>query len=142
MSRHIIPLRSCRAGGFSYVESIVALMILATALAPALSALRPGLAAAASVRSYSVNQQRLKSRMEEVLANRFAALDAAAIAAGNSPAATVAAYSDAAGTPDRLLVTLYRYDGVSLTASDSGLLWVTVAIEGSSLALNTLKSRW
>ena len=142
MRRHAIPLRPCRAGGFSYVESIVALLILATALAPALSALRPGLAASASTRSYNVNQQRLKSRMEEVLANRFATLDAAAIAAGNSPAATVAAYSDAAGTKDRLLVTLYRYDGVSLTASDSGLLWVTVAIEGSSLALNTLKSRW
>ena len=142
MGRHAIPLQPCRAGGFSYVESIVALLILATALAPALSALRPGLAASASTRSYSVNQQRLKSRMEEVLANRFATLDAAAIAAGNSPAATVTAYSDAAGTKDRLLVTLYRYDGVSPTASDSGLLWVTVAIEGSSLALNTLKSRW
>ena len=79
--------------------------------------------------------------MEVVLANRFATLDAAAMAAGNSPSAIVAAYSDAAGTKDRLIVNLYRYDGSAPTASDTGLLWVKVSIEGSALALNTLRSR-
>jgi len=131
-----------RSRGFSYVEVIVAMLIVAAALVPALEALRPGLAGAAAERTYSVNQQRLKARMEEVLANDFRVLDAAAMAAGNSATATVAAYSDAAGTPDRLLTTMYRYDGASQTATDTGLLRVRIAIEGSALALETLKSRW
>jgi type II secretory pathway pseudopilin PulG len=134
------PRRGSR--GFSYVETIVAVVIVAVALAPAIEALRPGLAGAASERAYTVNQQRLKARMEEVLANTFTVLDAAAMAAGNSTTAPVADYSDAAGTVDRLLVTMYRYDGTSQTATDTGLLRIRVAIENSVLALETLKARW
>ena len=79
--------------------------------------------------------------MEEVLANTFATLDAAALAAGNSPLATVAAYSDAPGTADRRLARLYRYDGSAASASDTDLLWVRVEIEGTVLRLDTLKAR-
>ena len=133
-----------RQRGLSYVEVLIAVVIVAVCLAPALDALRGGIRAAAIQGSQAVNQQRLKTRLEEVLANRFATLDAAAVAAGNSPASPVAAYSDAAGTADRLLVTLYCYDFSSSnpSVSDTGLLWVKVAIEGSSLSLNTLRSRW
>lgn len=131
-----------RQRGLSYIEVMIAVVIVAVCLAPAMDALRDGLRASATQRAYSVNQQRLKARMEVVLANRFSTLDAAAIAAGNSPGATVATYTDAAGTPDRLLVTLYRYDGSAASAGDTGLLWVKAAIQGSSLSLNTLKSRW
>lgn len=130
-----------RERGLSYVEVLIAVVMVAVCLVPALDALRDGLSAADTQRLQVVNQQRLKARLEEVLANRFVTLDAAAMAAGNNPAASVAAYSDAAGSADRLLVTLYRYDGSGPTGSDSGLLWVKVAIEGSSLSLDTLKSR-
>ena len=130
------------ARGFSYIECIVAMLVIAFALVPALEALRPGMAGAATQRTFTVNQQRLKARMEEVLANDFKTLDTAAVAAGNSTTATVPAYTDASGTPDRLLVTMYRYDGAAQTATDSGLLRIRVAIEGSVLALETLKSRW
>ncbi|OIQ96181.1 hypothetical protein GALL_218100 [mine drainage metagenome] len=131
-----------RQGGLSYVEALIAVVIFAVCLVPAVDALRDGLSAADALRPQAVNQQRLEARLEEVLANRFATLDDAAMAAGNSPSAIAAAYSDAAGGTDRLLVTLYRYDGSGLTGSDSGLLWVRVAIEGSSLSLDTLRTRW
>ena len=138
------PIRHRSRGqrGLSYAECLAALVILAACLVPALDALNSGMRASGAQRSYTVNGQRLKARFEEVLANNFKTLDAAAIAAGNSASATVAAYSDAAGTTDRLVVTIYRYDGSAQTATDSGLLWVKVAIEGSNLSLNTLKSRW
>ena len=131
-----------RDHGFSYIEVLIAIVIIAVCLVPALDALQYGVRAAGTQRSYTINQQQLKTRFEEVLANSFATLDAAAMLAGNSPASTVAAYSDAAGTADRLLVTLYRYDGSAATGTDTGLLWINVAIEGSNLSLNTLKSRW
>lgn len=128
--------------GLSYVEVMIAVVIVAVCLAPATDALRDGLRASATQRSHTVNAQRLKTRIEEVLANRYDTLDAAAMAAGNSPNATVAAYTDAAGSADRLLVTLYRYNGSAATATDTALLWIKVAIEGSNLSLDTLKSRW
>ena len=141
-----------RQRGLSYVEVLIAVVIVAVCLAPALDALRGGIRAAAIQGSQAVNQQRLKTRMEEVLANRFVTLDAAALAAGNSPGASLAACSgatvvlcsDAPGTADRLLVTLYRYDSSAATATvnDTGLLWVNVAIAGSNLSLDTLRSRW
>jgi hypothetical protein len=37
---------------------------------------------------------------------------------------------------------MYRYDGTSQTATDTGLLRIRVAIENSVLALETLKARW
>ena len=128
---------------------LIAVVIVAVCLVPALDALRDGIRAAAMQGSQTVNQQRLKTRMEEVLANRYVTLYNAVYnpgtgACNNSTSATVAAYSDAAGTADRLLVTLYCYDFSSSnpSVSDTGLLWVKVAIEGSNLSLDTLKSRW
>ncbi len=135
-------LHSLRERGISYIEVLVAVVILAVALAPALDALVGGLTGSATHRDYTIAEQRLRTRMEDVLAREFAALDAAAMAAGNNPGATIAAYSDAAGTSGRLLVTIYRYDGTAATATDKGLLWVKVWIEGSALALDTLRGRW
>lgn len=131
-----------RQRGLSYAEVLIAVVIVGACLVPALDALREGLSAAGTQRLQAVNQQRLKARLEEVLANRFVTLDAAAMAAGNDPSASAAAYSDAPGSADRLLVTLYRYDGSGPTGSDSGLLWIRVAIEASSLSLDTLRTRW
>ena len=130
-----------RMRGFSYIEVMVAAVILALCLPAALQSVGGAVRGTGTQAGYTLNQQRVASRMEVVLANRFATLDAAAIAAGNSPSAIIAAYSDAAGTKDRVVVNLYRYDGSAPTASDTGLLWVKVSIEGSALALNTLRSR-
>ncbi len=137
----IMRSRAAQICGFSYVEVLVATLIMAVCVPAALDALSGGVSVARAGTSHTVNQQRIKSRLEEVLANRFTTLDAAAMAAGNSPGAVVPGYSDASGTPDRLIVNLYRYDGTVPTATDSGLLWVKVSIEGSVLALNTLAAR-
>lgn len=146
MAPDLCFLRS-RERGLSYVEVLIAVVIVALCLVPALDALRDGVRTAAAQGSQAVNQQRLKTRMEEVLANRYVTLYNAVYnpvmaVCNNIPSATVAAYSDAAGTADRLLVTVYCYDGSSPSVSDTGLLRVKVAIEGSNLSLDTLKSRW
>lgn len=131
-----------RERGLSYVEVMIAVVVIGVCLAPAMNTLRDGLFAASIQRAHTVSQQRLKTRMEQVLANSFATLDAAAMAAGNSPSQISTTYSDAAGTADRRLVTLYRYNGSAATGTDTGLLWIKAEIEGSSLRLDSLKSRW
>ena len=103
--------------------------------------MRGGVAATRFEGQQTAQQVRLRSRMEEVLANRFSTLDAAAMAAGNTPTAIVATWSDAAGTTDRVVVNIYRYNGTTAVSTDTGLLWVKASIEGSALALNTLTAR-
>lgn len=153
MSQHAIaPARSLRHDqrGLSYVEVLIAVVIVAVCLAPMVDALRDGVRAAGTQRDYTINQQRLKSCFELVLAKSFTTLDNAAQANLGIPAVPVPALgldplcanNPAPLPPDPLLITLYRYDGSVKTDLDKGLLWIKVAIEGSSLQLNTLKSRW
>jgi type II secretory pathway pseudopilin PulG len=125
--------------GFMYVEVLVAVLVLALCLPPALAALSSATRAAAAERAAVGRRFRLNGMMEQLLATPHAALDAAASAAG---AATVpTSYSDVAGTPQRRLVFIARYDadnadgdGNGLTGGDAGLLWLRVAIEGQSTA--------
>jgi type II secretory pathway pseudopilin PulG len=140
----MIPSRSsrCRAApGFSYIEILVAVAIIAVTLPAALEAMRTGVAATRFEGQQTAQQERLRSRMEVVLANKFATLDAAALAAGNTPTAIVTAWSDAAGTADRIVVNIYRYNGTTAVSTDTGLLWVKASMEGTALALNTLAAR-
>ena len=72
-------------------------------------------------------------------------MDAAALAAGDATVPT--SFSDSAGTNDRRLVYLSRYDGDNadadddpFTGVDDDLIWVRVAIENSTQALETLTS--
>ena len=129
------------ARGFSYIEIVVAVAIIAVTLPAALEALRDGVAATRFGGQQTAQQVRLRSRMEVVLANKFATLDAAALAAGNTPTAVVTTWSDAAGTPDRVIVNIYRYNGTTAVSTDTGLLWVKASMEGTALALNTLAAR-
>jgi type II secretory pathway pseudopilin PulG len=133
-----------RPHGFLYVEVLVALLVLALCLPPALAALTSATRAAAAERAGAAGRFRLNGLMEQLLATPHATLDAAATAAG---AATVpTSYSDAAGTPGRRLVFIARYDadnadgdGNPFTGGDSGLLWLRVSIEGQpAFAVETL----
>jgi len=133
-----------RQRGFLYVEVLVAVLVLALCLPPALAALSSATRAAAAERVANGRRFRLNGMMEQLLATPHAALDAAASAAG---AATVpTSYSDAAGTPQRRLVFIARYDadnadgdGNGFTGGDSGLLWLRVSIEGQpASAVETL----
>ena len=92
-------------------------------------------------------QLALRDKMERVLARPFADLYAQTYApGGNTTTSVSASLSDAAGTPDRRNVVLYRYDASSsaLSAADTGLVYVAVyyEAEGASLGLTTLVGRW
>ena len=130
--------------GFLYVDVLVALLVLALCLPAALQALSAATRAASVERSAAARRNRLNDLMEQLLATPPAALDAAALAAG--AAAVPTSYSDAAGTPERRLVFITRYDADNadgdnngFTGADAGLLWVRVTIEGApAYAVETL----
>ncbi len=135
-----------RQTGFSYVEVLVAVTLLAVALVPAMDALQTGLLGASVHERLAAQHYRAAGRLEELLAQPYGALDAAALAAAS--ATTPSSYSDAVGVADRRLVYLARYDidnadadGNRFTGGDEGIVWVRVAIEGSDVALDSLK-RW
>jgi hypothetical protein len=129
-------------GGFSYVEVLVASVIIALSLVPALEALQMATLGGTVHESTVMRHRGLTGRMEEVLAERFGTLEAEEIAAAGGP--TV--YSDAPGTPDRLVVLLSRYDGDDVdsdpfTDTDDGLLWVHVEVEGTADVIESLTTR-
>lgn len=131
--------------GISYLEVLIATVLLVVSLLPALEALRTGVEGAAVHESLAVRRHALLSKLEEVLAQPIPALEAAAAAAGGPGSPT--SYSDPPGTDDRRLVYLARYDADDadgdadpFTGGDAGLLWVRVAIEKSPHAIETLTS--
>lgn len=138
---------SGRAAGFTYTEVLVAMVLIAAVLVPAVDALHGGIRGSAVHSEQAGQQMRLIGTMETVLAQSFEDLLDAADTAGD-PTAIVAAYSDPPGTVNRCLVYLARYDGDDadsdgdpFTGTDDGLLWVRVAIEGSVKSLESLIGR-
>lgn len=128
--------------GLSYIEVLVATVLIVVALVPAMNALRSATSAGAVLQTEAVAAQRLRSKMEEVLAKPFAFLYAQTYLVGaNTPTSVSDALSDPAGA-DRRLVVLYRYDGSSATAADTGLLRISVSDGTGAPALETLKGRW
>ncbi|MDJ0926911.1 MAG: hypothetical protein QNJ73_04590 [Gammaproteobacteria bacterium] len=139
-------MTASRQCGLTYVEILVATLLLLVGLVPALDALRTATVGSRVNDSYVAAQHRLGGRLEEVLAEPFSELDAAAVAAGSPTTPTD--YSEAPGTPGRLLVFIARYDGDDadldgdpFTGGDSGLLWVQTAIEQTTYSLETLISQ-
>jgi hypothetical protein len=133
--------------GFFYAEVLLGMVLLATLLVPALQALNSGILGNAVASSLGVRQLSLRSKMEEVLSQPFGPLYAETYLVGGNTSTSVSAnFSDASGANERRLVVLYRFDQASnaLTASNSGLLYVSVYFEaeGSAGALNTLAGRW
>lgn len=120
--------------GFSYVEVLIATVLMALALIPALESLELGVRGSGVHRNELVRHQRMMAKLEEVLAEPFAALEAEALAAGGG----ASAYSDAVGAEDRRLVTLTAFDADGDTQPDAGILRVRVAIEATPHILETL----
>jgi type II secretory pathway pseudopilin PulG len=132
-----------RQAGISYAEALLAVVILGAALAPALQTLDTALNGANVSAAVLQARQLLATRLENTLAEPFAALDAAALAAGNET--TPSSYSDPSGGANRVLVFVSRYDGDNadgngnpFDGTDAGLLWVRVAIENTPYELTTL----
>ncbi len=135
--------RQRTAAGFSYVEVLLATLLLAISLVPMLEALTAGLQRGDVHRSIVLSHRHLTSRMEDVLAQPFDDLEAAEAAAGGAPSF----YSDSPGV-DRRLVYLSRYDGDNadadsnpFTGTDADLLWVRVEIESTPFFMETLTVR-
>jgi len=136
-----------RMAGISYVEVLIAIVLIMLALAPALEALSPGEAAAGAHANRVEDHFAVAGRMEELLAEPFAALDAAATAAGSR--VTPGSYSDTVTFQDGRTVTrnvyLSRYDSDNadgdadpFTGTEADLLWLRVEI--GDTALETLRS--
>jgi len=135
--------------GFSYVEVLVATVLIAVTLVPAIEAFSPGIDGTAYTESLVEDRYQLSAKLEEVLAATFADIDTAATAAGSPTIAS--SYSDIFTYPDGRQITrnvfLSRYDGDNADTNnnpfngiDAGLIWVRVEIGGTSLRFESLIS--
>ena len=148
-----------RQSGVTYIEVMVAAVLIMIALIPAVDALRTGMLGSEILESSSSEHYAVLARMEEVLAEPFGTLTSAASAAGSQ--STPSIYSDAVGPPDRRLVFIALYDadnadgdGDVFTVLDpnldgdnnpytgyTGLLWVRTEVEGSITSLESLVAK-
>ena len=132
--------------GFSYVEILLSVVLLAVLLVPALEALQTAVAGNQNAALVS-RHLALQDKMERVLSRPFADLYTQTYApGGNTTTSVSASLSDAVGTPARRNVVLYRYDAsaAALSAADTGLVFIAVYYENepADRALTTLVGRW
>jgi type II secretory pathway component PulJ len=143
------PLATTRTihRGFSYVEVLVAVVLMVALLVPAMQSLQSGLAGTQSA-ALLARELNLRAKMESVLAMPFGKLYAETYAAGGNSGSISDSFSDPVGTPDRRNVVLYRYDpsngAVNPSSSDTGLLLIAVYYEadGPANGITTLLGRW
>lgn len=131
--------------GFSYVELMVATLLITIMLVPALEAMQSGILGSGIHTQLAQNKYRMISKMEQTLALPYSDLLAQADLVADATILIPAPYSDSAGTEFRRLVFLARYDGDNadadadpFTGTDDGLLWLRVTIEDSPRALETV----
>ena len=133
--------------GLTYVEVLIAMVLIAVTLIPAMEALKPATLGMSIIETQTVRHYALTAMLEDVLAKPFNELDAEALAINDRTVASTT-YSDLPATNDRRLVYLSRYDGDDADGNgnpfdsgmDEGLLWVRVEIEGTGQALESLTS--
>jgi type II secretory pathway pseudopilin PulG len=141
--------------GFSYVEVLVAMFIIALTMVPAMDALQSGMQGAVIHQQSTQQHYALLNRMETMMAESYGSLLLAAETAGNSTTAT--SYSDPGGQTDRIVVYLSLYDADVdpfilidpntdgdnniYTGDTARLLWIKVQLENSAYAFESLRSR-
>ena len=135
-----------RRRGFSYIEVLLATVLIALALVPALEAVSTGLRGASIEEALTLEYHHVASRIAELAGEPFDSLDAEAQVVADETLPT--SYSDAPGTPMRRLVYLARYDGDGVppdlnpfVGGDDGLLWIRVEVENSEHGFATLRAR-
>ena len=132
--------------GLSYIEVIVATLLITVALVPMMDALQPGLQGAQIHRDKTEVNFVLSGKLEQVLAESFDDLDAAATAAGGFKNATT--YSDTgARVPHEVFIWRWDVDDADgdddgFTGGEDDILWVRVATTDESAELQTLISRY
>lgn len=134
-----------RQAGFSYMELLIATLLIVILLVPALEAMQSGIQGSGIHTELARNQYRMISKMEETLALPFAELLQQADLVADPTVLIPPPYSDPDGTESRRLVFLARYDGDNadgngnpFNGTDEGLLWVRVTIEDRPRALETV----
>ena len=142
---------SISMAGFSYVEVLIAVVLITLTLIPAMEALQPGIAGTGIHEIIAEDHYQMTARFEQVLAEPFGQLNSAANAVGNPTTPTT--YSDvvtyASGRQITRNVFLSRYDGDNadtdndpFTGTDDGLLWVQVRIAGTGASIESLISEF
>ena len=138
-----------KMAGLSYVEVLIATVLIAIVLVPAMDALVPAVVGSGIHETYTEDHYQLNALLEEVLAEPLTDLDAAATIAGNPTTAT--SYSDVYTYGDGRQISrnvfLSRYDGDNadsdnnpFTGIDEGLIWVRVEIANTTLSMQSLSS--
>jgi len=130
--------------GFSYVEVLLSVVLLAVLLVPALESLQTGVMGSQAA-AITTRQLALRDKMEAVAAQPFYDLYAITYQAGLNTTAPNAALSDPVGTPQRRNVAIYRYNPstAALSSDDTGVVAISVYFENQpGTALNTLVGRW
>lgn len=132
--------------GFGYVEALVAVVLLAVVLVPALEALGNAARNAPTAAQDDTLWMSAANKLREVTGSRFDDLDAAATAAGG--AGNVSSLSDPTGSSPRVLIYLSRYDGDNadgddngFTGTDTDLIWVRATVADTPVSLDTLVTR-
>ena len=132
--------------GISYIEVLIAVVLIAISLVPMSDAVRTATIGTNIQEETAVQQLHLVAMLENVLAEPFSSLEAAATAAGSESVLTI--YSDSSGSTNRRLVFLSLYDGDNadtdddpFTGTDQGLMWVRVEIEDTARSIETLTSQ-
>jgi len=142
---------SISMAGFSYVEVLIAVVLIVIALVPAMDALIPGIAGSGIHETLAEDHYQLTGKLELVLTEPFGQLNSAANAAGSPTTPT--SYSDVYGYADCRQITcnvfIARYDGDNadtdndpFTGTDDGLLWVQVRIAGTGASIESLISEF
>lgn len=132
--------------GFSYMEIMLAMLLISVALVPALNSMQTAQMGTGVHEALTIQHYHLTGKIEELLAQPYAQLEAASLFAGSH--ATPTTYSDAAGADNRRVVYLSSFDADNadgddnvFTGVDDGLLWLRVEIENSEQSLETLIAR-
>lgn len=139
-----------KSAGFTYIEVIIAVAVLAVCLAPAMEALRSSTALLGIQATMSIDNYALLSKTEDVLKENFTNLDLAAAAAGSPTTPT--SYSDVFTTTDGRQLTrnvyIWSMDGDNadldsniFTGTDPGILYIKVAIANTALLYETIAIR-
>ena len=137
--------------GFSYVEVLIAVVLIVIALVPALDALSPGVTGSGIHETLAEDHYQLAGKLEQVLVEPFGQLNSAANAVGS--ATTPTSYSDVFSYADGRQITrnvfIARYDADNadgdddpFTGTDDGLLWVQVTIAGTGERIESLVSEY
>lgn len=135
--------------GFSYVEILLATVLIAVALVPAVDALMPAVNGSAIHGNRLADHYELTAKLEDVLAQPFNELNTVATAAGSKAVATsysdTVIYANGKQINRNVYLSLYDSDNADadnnpFTGTEAGLMWVRVEIAGTAGALETLTS--